>query len=356
MDKRIYNIPDPVIDEKEEKQLITVTEKYKKATEENVATKNLKKIKEKVPEPIKDIVITSKTKLTDAEVYTKAIEIIGTVFNALEKAAAKVTLSENQVLELINKNVDKNEIDSLSEICLARSYEISKVVSKTNYIDIISTIVEGAGTGFFGFAGLPFNILLSTFLFYRSVQSIALFYGYDVKNDPAEFEIASEIFINAISPNSASNSELSATLTKIMLLTSTTTVKQTVKKGWQAMAEKGGITLLLTQMRALANKAAQKALQKAGEKGIEKAAFKEVFEQIGKKLTQKTISKAVPYVGAVIGATIDTYQMSQVLKYANLFYQKRFILEKEERINLLTNSKSAHDTNEYINVDFEEVT
>ena len=92
------------------------------------------------------------------------------------------------------------------------------------------------------------------------------------------------------------------------------------------MAQKGGVTLLLAQMRALANGAAKKALEKAGKAGLEKTAFSEVLEQIGKKLTQNSIHKAMPYIGAFIGATIDTAQMVQITQYAELFYCKRFIL------------------------------
>ena len=91
---------------------------------------------------------------------------------------------------------------------------------------------------------------------------------------------------------------------------------------------------------SLANNAAKKAIEKAGKKGIEKTAFTEVFEQIGRKLTQKSIGKAIPYVGAVIGATLDTAQMVQIIKYADIFYNKRFILEKEIRINALLGYKS----------------
>ena len=60
-----------------------------------------------------------------------------------------------------------------------------------------------------------------------------------------------------------------------------------------------------------------------------------MFEQIGKKLTQKSLSRAMPYIGAFIGATIDTAQMVQILKYADVFYNKRFLLEKEQRIKML---------------------
>lgn len=97
------------------------------------------------------------------------------------------------------------------------------------------------------------------------------------------------------------------------------------------MIERGGATLLLTQIRALSNKAAANALQKAGQKGLENSIFKETFELIGKKLTQKIIAKSVPFFSAGISAFIDTSQMSKILEYADIFYQKSFITEKVER-------------------------
>lgn len=97
-------------------------------------------------------------------------------------------------------------------------------------------------------------------------------------------------------------------------------------------------------MRALANKTAQKALENAGKKGLEKSVFKDVFEQIGRKLTLKTIEKSVPIVSALLGALIDTSQINKVIEYADIFYHKRFIMEKEERIyNLMNLDKDIID-------------
>ena len=176
-------------------------------------------------------------------------------------------------------------------------------------------------------------MVLSTFLYFRAVQSIAMFYGYDVKNDSAELVIASEVFSSALSPlKSDTNNEVSSMISKVMLMSQAAVVNQTAKKTWTDMATRGGVPLLLTQMGALANKSAQKALEKAGAKGLEQNVFKEVFEQIGRKLTLKTIQKAVPVISAVFGALIDTAQMNKVLEYADIFYQKRYILEKESRI------------------------
>lgn len=75
--------------------------------------------------------------------------------------------------------------------------------------------------------------------------------------------------------------------------------------------------------------------EKLVEKKKEESLFKGVFEQIGKSLSKKALGKAVPVAGAVIGAMFDTAQMNTVLEYADVFYNKRYLLEKEVRINTL---------------------
>lgn len=332
---KTYIIPELILDAKEEKALESLTATYNKMIAPSAVNKAMKKVGERVPQVVKDAFSSVGEKVTEAELFVKSMEFLGQGFQILEQYAAKVTVSEKEIIKQVNQISPDNQITTLDEICLVRSYELSKVVGKYKYADIIFALVEGAATGAPGFVGIPFNLVLSTFLFYRAVQSVAMFYGYDVKNDPTELTIASEVFMNGLNPKANPASELSGAIAKIMLLTQTTTVRQTVKKGWAAMAEKNGVTLLLTQMRALAHSAAKKALEKAGKQGLEKNAFTEVFEQIGKKLTQKSIGKAMPFVGAFVGATIDTAQMIQIIQYAQLFYSKRFILEKEARIYAL---------------------
>jgi hypothetical protein len=196
--------------------------------------------------------------------------------------------------------------------------------------------VEGAGTGFLGFPAIPLNIVLITFICYRAVQNVAMYYGYDVREDPAEMIIASEVLADALSPSTSGSDDLSGIVAKIMAYAEVATVKDAVKKGYATMIAKGGLAKLIVKLRALANKAAAKALEKAGEKGLESTAFKHVFEQIGKKLSQKTVGKIVPGIGAIIGAAFDVNQMSTVISFAETFYNKRFIIEKEARIGILT--------------------
>lgn len=335
MSTKTYIIPEQILDAKEEKALVSLTEAYNKMVAPSAVNKAIKKVGEKVPQVVKNTISAAGEKISEAEIFVKSMELLGKSFQTLEGLAAKVTISEKEIIKQVNKISQDNQITTLDEICLVRSYELTKIVGQYKYADIIAALVEGAATGAPGFAGIPFNLVLSTFLYYRAVQSIAMFYGYDVKNDPAELAYASEIFMSGLNPKESTGTELSGAVAKMMLLAQTTAVQQTVKKGWVAMAEKNSITLFLTQMRALANAAAKKALEKAGKQGLEKAAFSEVFEQIGKKLTQKAIGKAIPYVGAVIGAAVDTAQMVQIIHYAEVCYCTRFIMEKESRIYAL---------------------
>lgn len=335
IDKNIILLPSPIIDAKEDDSIKQLCERYEKLTRPSVLTKIGKKTVEVIPKPIKNVGKKAKEAITEQELYAQCMKVAVEGFGILEKQAAKLTVSENIIVKKINgvsKNVD---ITSIDEVCLARSYDIAKLVNKYKTQNLGLAMVEGGATGYFGFAGLPFNLVLSTFLYYRAVQSVAMYYGYDIKNDPSELVIASDVFMNALSPNSQGTNEVTGIIGKIMIITEITTVKQLSKKTWEEMAKHGGVALLICQMRALANKAAQKALEKAGQKGLEESLFKGIFEQIGKNLTKKALGKSVPVAGAAIGALFDTAQMNTVLEYADVFYNKRYLLEKEARINTL---------------------
>lgn len=152
---------------------------------------------------------------------------------------------------------------------------------------------------------------------------------------PAELVIASDVFANALSPMSKGANGVPNNVAKFMAISAAEGVRQTAKKTWMAMVERGGPALLLAQMRSLANATAKIALENAGKKGLENNIFREIFEQAGRRLTLKAIQRAVPVVSAGIGALVDTAQMSTVLQYADIFYHKRFLIEKKERVSRL---------------------
>ena len=87
----------------------------------------------------------------------------------------------------------------------------------------------------------------------------------------------------------------------------------------------------------------KKALEKAGKKGLEQSVFKNILEQLGKKLTKKATGRIMPVFGAAFGALFDTAQMKHIIDYADIFYRKRFIEEKELRINAILNPDTMDD-------------
>lgn len=350
MGNNTYVIPRPLINKKEKDSLVLLTERYEKISSPSRLSKVGKKASALIPLPVKNVGNAIKEGVTEAELFSQCMKVVAEGFNVLEKQAAKAAVSEKTIIKKVNETTRANEIKEIDEICLARGYNISKIVSKYKLQDLGLALVEGGATGALGFAGLPFNIVLSTFLYYRAVQTVAMFYGYDVRHDSAELIIAGDVFMNALSPSSKGSNEVTSIIGKIMLMTETTAIKQAANKTWQEMAARGGIGLLLAQMRALANKSAKKALEKAGQKGLENSVFRGVFEQIGKSLTKKSIGKAMPVFGVIIGGLFDTAMMNTVIDYADIFYNKRYISEKEVRINSLISEEE-----EPIEVEFSEV-
>lgn len=335
-DKPICDVPDEqdqenILDSQELRELDLLKQKYEKLTEPGLIAKAGDKIAKKVPSQIKQAAVEVKEGLTEKQFYIEAMKVISTGFEAIEKNAAKVTISEGTVIKRANEVIESREITSLDELCFARSYEVAKIAQAEKLPNLIAAFSEGGATGFLGFVGIVPNIVSSTFFYFRAVQSIAMSYGYDVKNNADELVIASEVFTTAMSARSGSSGEMASIIGKIMMISEAEAVKQTVKKSWTEMAARGGVCLLLTQMRALANKAAKKALEKAGKESLENSVFRSILEQIGKRLGQKTIQRAVPFVSAVIGALFDTGEMNKILDFSDTFYKKRFILEKGVR-------------------------
>ena len=105
------------------------------------------------------------------------------------------------------------------------------------------------------------------------------------------------------------------------------------------MVEQGGAALAIAQIRALANGAARKAVENGGKKALEAGVFKKALTQIGQKMTLETVGKMVPVIGAGFGALFDTAQMKRILDFADLFYHKRFIIEKDQRARDLVERK-----------------
>ena len=332
-------LPDPLLTNRELAELEVLTEQYEKMVSPSKLKQLTDKAGSKIPENLRtavgDAVDGLTSEIQQKELYAQVMKQVVDGFKAIEEQAAKYSVTEAQIVEAANTTLEGVTVRSIDELFLLRSFDVARVATGENGKHLLLAATEGAVTGAPGFAGLPFNIVFSMFLYYRAVQSVAMMYGFNVKEDPAEMVIAGEVFSNAMAPSAGSADGMTTAIGKVMLVAEMEGVKQTVKKGWTAMAARGGAATLVTQIRALANAAARKAIENAGKKSLENSVFKNVLEQIGRNITQKSLGKAVPIFGGVVGALFDVSQMNRVLQYSNIFYHKRFIIEKQERIAAL---------------------
>lgn len=331
----IHQIPNPVLDERENHEIMALKKRYERLTAPGVIETAFAAVSDALPQQVKDLAQGAGEALSAQQIYSEVMDVIANGFEKIEQLVAAITVSEQDVLSATNRAYSRELVHSVDELCLLRSYDVATVANSKNYQHTIASLIEGGATGAVGFSGIPFNIVLSTLLYYRAVQSIAMFYGYDVKKDASEMVIAAEVFAASFAPRGSSLGGGVAVVGKVMALAEAATVGTVVKRGWLAMAERGGACLLIAQMRALANSTANKALQKAGKAGLEKSILKNVFEQIGKRLPQKVVQRGVPIIGGMIGALFDAGMMGRVLDYADTFYHKRFLIEKELRISAL---------------------
>ena len=334
MKRRSY--PKPILDAREEARIAELQTEFEKFTKPGVISRGLTKLTDAVgravPQVLKKMLSDAGASMSDLEMLQKALEIAGKGFHKLTQHASRLTVSKPGVMERLSARGPA--ISSFEEVCLMRSYDIEAVIEDRTYQDILLAAIEGAATGAPGFVGLPFNLALSFFLYFRATQSVALHYGYDVKHDPRELQFAAEVTLQSLDPN-FSGSGLGGFIGKMMLAAELSALRQALGKTYMEMAKRGGSALLYVQIRALANKAAKAALAKAGKEGVEAGVFKTLLAQLARRMPKEAGKKGIPLLGAFIGGLSDAYLMSRVLRGAKLIYHKRYLFEKEHRIALL---------------------
>lgn len=209
------------------------------------------KIPENLRTAVGDAVDELTSEIQQQELYAQVMKQVVDGFKAIEEQAAKYSVTEAQIVEAANTTLEGVTIRSIDELFMLRSFDVARIAAGENGRHLLLAATEGAVTGAPGFAGLPFNIVFSMFLYYRAVQSVAMMYGFNVKEDPAEMVIAGDVFSNAMAPSAGSADGMAVTIGKVMLVAEMEGVKQTVKKGWTAMAARGGAAMLVTQIAPL---------------------------------------------------------------------------------------------------------
>lgn len=335
--------PKPILDEREQALIAALQKEFEDFTKPGVINRALKKLTDLAGDVIPN---ASKKAFADAtsaagqwELIQKTLQIAEKGFHHLTQQASRMTVSQAGVVEKLS--VGGPTISTFNEICLLRSYDIEAVIEEKTYQDTLLALAEGAATGFFGLPGVPFNLALSFFLYFRAVQSVALHYGYDVKADPRELQIAAEVTMQSLDPK-FSGSGLGGLIGKMMLSAELSELKQSLGRfTYTAMAQRGGSELLYVQIRAFANEAAKEALTKAGEEALEVGVFKSLLAQLAKRMPKEAGKKSLPVIGALIGGLSDAYLMGRILRGAKLIYHKRYLFEKEYRVFLVKKSGAS---------------
>ena len=230
-------------------------------------------------------------------------------FTRLQAQAARYTPGEMEILKAVNACSATRKASRIAEICTLRSYAVHRAVRQSRRQHLLGAVAQGGGTGVFGLAGLPFHLVLSLFLSFRAVETVALFYGFDPRRNSAELAFAGQVFLCALSGGpTAVHDFLHAP------------VENTPAK--------------LAALRAQAD-ATAKTLGDAGTKSVERMVFQETLEQLLRRFLLRDLGRLVPVLSAAIGAVLELRQMDTVLTFADLVYHKRFLTEKGSRLRAL---------------------
>jgi hypothetical protein len=345
-----FSKPRPIINEREHERFSELTEEYKEFRSPNFAGKQVntakqglvkagRKLKKWTPglssaqEGMKDLAKKASRQSVVKDALSKAGKGIGLGLNW----CAQETLSRQSILNRLRS--DELKVNKFEHICLNRSYEIAPLTEK-DWKNRTSAALQGFGTGMLGGIGLPLNLALSTVLFLRATQRVALHFGYDAIGREREQMIAADVTLKSLQPSEGPPSgSAGGILGKMMMASEVSALTKALgKKTYQEMAKAGGSQLLYTKLRATANKAAKKALGEAGKEGFETTLVRRLLQDFGERLPKRAGQRVVPVIGGLIGGSFDTWQMNQVIRGANLFYHKRFIAEKVARVERLGDS------------------
>jgi hypothetical protein len=327
------------LDDRETRLLEKLTEDYRVFVSPGRMTQAISALTKQIgavaPERLRRLAADAVGIAAESDFIKTVLAHAGKGFQEIIKHASRFAQSPEKVVEVLRSNGVQAE--SFEHICGHRSYQIERVCTGLNHRDVLAAVAEGAVTGAPGLFGVPFNIALSFFLYFRAAQSTALYYGYDVIGDPRELELASEVTLTSLAPNSETGTEtLGGLIGKMMFAANVSALRHSLgRRTYEEMAKRGGAELLYVQIRAMANKAAARALRGAGKEGLEGSVFRKMLERVGSGLPKEAGKKAVPLLGAVVGGLSDGHYMIRVLRGSNLIYHKSFLFEKEERVRLL---------------------
>lgn len=152
-------------------------------------------------------------------------------------------------------------------------------------------LVEGAGAGATGAAGLIVDIPALVMLNLRAIGEYAAYYGFDTSSQREKL-FAYHVLGYASSPNDASK------------------------------------TLALAQLVRIAKDVAKRQTWKELEKNVFVKIVREIAKALGIRLTKAKLAQTIPLLGAAVGGGFNAYFTMKVCDAAYYLYRERFLAEK----------------------------
>lgn len=216
----------------------------------------------------------------------KAIEGLTSVCND----AAQWSVRPEAIFEEF-REAGHTEISSHNDLANLSLEEIDKVVGWLGAKYKSIALVEGAGTGAAGAAGLALDIPALITLNLRAIGEYAAYYGFDTSKQEERL-FAFNVLGLASSPSDSSK------------------------------------TLALAQLVRIAQDVAKRSTWQQLEKSAFVRIIQEIAKALGIRLTKAKLAQSVPILGAAIGGGFNAYFTTKVCDSAYYLYRERFLANK----------------------------
>lgn len=216
-------------------------------------------------------------------------------------------------IELVFEKIDSEIVNKATKKALETSLKTAINSINTNKLKTPNkkwhkflSAASGAGGGFFGMAGLPFELPISTTIILRSIAEIAHYHGHNLNDRETQFACL-EVFSLGSSKTKTDDSADSAYF---------------AARGALAYEMK----LAVESVKGMSEKAIQEALAK-GQMPILVKLINSIASRFGVTVSEKLIAQSVPFIGAAGGATINTLFAHHFQEMA----EGHFIVKKLEK-------------------------
>jgi len=216
-------------------------------------------------------------------------------------------------IEVVFEKIDSETVNKATRKALEASLKIAinsintkKLKTPNKKFHKFLSAASGAGGGFFGMAGLPIELPISTTIMLRSIAEIAHHHGHNLNEREIQFACL-EVFSLGSSKTMSDDGAESAYF---------------ATRGALAYEMK----LAVESVKGMSEKAIQEALAK-GQMPILVKLINSIASRFGITVSEKIVAQSVPFIGAAGGAVINTLFTHHFQEMA----EGHFIVKKLEK-------------------------